>query len=230
MRLRSARLGFLLFLIVLLGLASFAWYWMTQPGNLPIKNVRVVGELHFVTPIQVQKIVMPYVNQGFFNVKVHALQEKVCALQGIKKVEVTRTFPSTITIQIKEKQPVGVFQRQLVDPFGQVFSPKVHVSSDALPHFQGQKKQLPEIVSNYEAWSKMLATQQLKIAMLGVSKDGQWKMILANGAQMYLGSTEMHARLNRFVGSYSNLLASNPKKKLVSVDLRYAQGFAARWG
>lgn len=230
MRLRSARLGFLFFLIVLFGLASFTWYWMTQPGNLPIKNVRVVGQLHFVTPAQVQKIVMPYVSQGFFNVKVAALQKRINALQGIKKVEVTRTFPSTITLQITEKRPVGVYQQKLVDALGYVFSPKVHVSFDALPRFQGQKTQLPEIVSNYESWSKVLVTQQLEIASLSKNKGGQWKIVLAGGAKLYLGSIEMKARLSRFVASYHNLLATNPKKKLVSVDLRYAQGFAARWG
>lgn len=230
MRARTARLGFLLFLLALISAASFGWYWLTQPYNLPIKNVRVVGKLHFVSSAQLQKIIMPAVSKGFFNISVSRLHRTLMNIPGIKSVEISRTFPSSVTVQIKEKLPVATYRGSLVDSTGRLFKPLQNANPEALPAFKGSPSRLKAMVANYQKWSKALASRSLSIASLIETQPNQWSIKLGSGATLYLGSADLNSRLNRFVDSYPNLIASNPKKRLKLVDLRYEAGFAARWG
>lgn len=227
---KVARRGFIIFLLLLLMGVIYGIYWMRQPYHLPVKHVGVGGQLHFVSTTEVQNIVLPYVTQGFFNVKAQALQARLMAIPGIKSVRISRRFPSSIQIQIQEKQAIATYSNALVDTQGVVFSPKLKNNLATLPQFVGAQSQLPNMVKNYQVWSKTLLPLGLAISTVQVDSINQWDFVLAKGAKIFLGSDHLQQRFQRFVSAYSALLASNPKKTLVSVDMRYGgEGFAARW-
>lgn len=222
--------SFLVFVVLVVGAAIYGWMWVTKRGSFPIKSVQVVGKLHFIDKTSLQKRVLPYVTKGYFNVSVAAIRHKIMQVDGIKSVSITRVFPSTVRIKIKERDVLAFYEDGgLVSDDGIYFKPKFYNDLPALPVFNVPKKQLLTAVAMYNKLSTILESDQLSIAKLMLSKIGQWQLILSNQTIIYPGNKDVLARIKTFVKSYPALIARNKGKTLVSVDLRYHQGFAARW-
>ena len=74
-----------------------------------------------------------------------------------------------------------------------------------------------------------LAETGLAVESLGVTDRGAWSAVLTGGLDLQLGRQEPLARVERFAAAYQSALGNDPRR-LESVDLRYPNGMAVRWG
>lgn len=222
--------SFLFFILLVIGAGGYGWFYVTKPSAFPIRSVQVVGKLHFVNPAELQKRIMPYVSKGFFNVPVARISQNLQHIPGVKSVLISRVFPATVQVHINEKTPLAFYHGGgLVSSNGLYFNPQYQNDLPAMPVFDVAKADLPRTVALYNNLSKVLASDDLVIAKLALSNIGQWQVTLSNNAVLYPGSIKVIERIEAFAKSYPTLLERNKGKTLVSVDLRYRQGFAVRW-
>jgi cell division protein FtsQ len=64
------------------------------------------------------------------------------------------------------------------------------------------------------------------IERLSVDPRGDWRLKLASGAELRLGTTLVEERLARYLASAAQLEAAG---RPLTVDLRYSNGFSVKW-
>ncbi|OYY57917.1 MAG: hypothetical protein B7Y50_14395 [Hydrogenophilales bacterium 28-61-11] len=155
-----------------------------------------------------------------------------------------------MVVSLVEQVPVARWNdNALVNGEGGVF---VAAASGALPRLSGPEESSAEVVAAYQRYQTALKPLDMNIAELRLSPRRAWWIRLDNGMELALGRQQTDARLARFVLFYPRLLSAQavthiaPVKALgsamaeggilkpaapiipLSVDLRYADGFAVR--
>ncbi len=207
---------------------SLLWLKLFDANSFPIKSVKVEGAYPRVSASDLQSVVMPYVKTGFFAVDVDKIRERLKHFSWIDAINISRVWPDTIVIHIKEKQAVARWQHALLDEKGDLFTQPGSPSRGAgLPYLEGPIGKHNEVLHQYRDLQTMLQTIHLQIAELHLTKRGSWWMQLNNGMQVMLGKNKPGQRLRRFVSIYND--AFEKKGIAISrVDLRYPSGFAVK--
>lgn len=238
-------------ILILLGLFTWGWIFCHQPNRFPIRIVQInptQNILHFVSQSTIQTIVTPYISQGFFNIPVSKLRMALLAQPGISQVEVTRRFPDQVKIEITEDQPVALYDHDsFIDQQGLIVTPELlfgFAGMNNLPVFLGPADQMPQMVDEYESFIKIFKNFKnlnIKITQLSLDNFAQWELIIninnTNNLVIDCGNQDVLNRLSNFLKAYPDLLPPNQGQNknqtqaqtLVSVDLRYSEGFALRW-
>jgi cell division protein FtsQ len=109
---------------VLLGLGLAAWLLWGSPV-LAVRSVRVDGAT-MLDADQVREIAGIAEGTPLLRVDVAAARDRVARLPQVDSVEVTRGWPSTVVITVRERRPVAVVgppgNRSLVDASGVLFA------------------------------------------------------------------------------------------------------------
>jgi cell division protein FtsQ len=80
----------------------------------------------------------------------------------------------------------------------------------------------------YRLLQQFASRQALRIMDLSESAEGEWVVEFANGLALHLGSSEINARMNRFLRAYSSVLRE--KVEIIDyVDARYPSGIAVKF-
>lgn len=119
-RLRQASLG----LLALVPLGVLAWLLLSSP-LLSVRQVAVTG-VQRLTPAQVVLTADVELGTSLARVDTSAVRERVAALGPVARVEVHRTWPGTLSVQVVERAPVAVAtvagRSSLVDATGTPFA------------------------------------------------------------------------------------------------------------
>src|SRR5438132_13607451 len=92
--------GYVCLFIVLL----ISYIKISHVEYFPIKNVKIFGVQH-VSHQEIQSIVTPYVDKGFFSVDVDRIKEQIAQLPWVAHVTVSRIWPDKVSIAINERLP-----------------------------------------------------------------------------------------------------------------------------
>jgi cell division protein FtsQ len=184
----------------------------------------------------------------FFTVDLEHVRESLEKLPWVREARVERRWPDTLVVSLVEQVPVARWNdNALVSGEGGVF---VAAASDALPRLSGPEDSSAEVVAAFRRYQAALKPLGMNIAELRLSPRRAWWIRLDNGMQLALGRQQTDARLARFVALYPRMLdaqAAPPASSVqtaqaasavapkvaapiipLSVDLRYADGFAVR--
>jgi cell division protein FtsQ len=144
-------------------------------------------------------------------------------------VSVRRVWPDTVRIHVYEQQPVARWgDAELLNGQGEVFAIAGHEVSPELPQLQGPKGREQALLATYQQLADLLSVSQLRIARLHQDQRRALELTLITGVKVQLGRHDALARMRRFMRAYASLTASR-EQTLQRVDLRYSNGFAARW-
>jgi cell division protein FtsQ len=214
---------------LLLGYALLIW--LVSLPAFALRHVDVRGALKQVDEAQVRLVASRGVYGNFFTVDLDKVRGAFEKLPWVSEARVTRQWPDRLIVEVREHQPLGVWNRQqLVSTDGEVFAAK---SVQALPGLSGMDGTAVEVSVAYGKFSAMLAPLGLKIQELSLSPRRAWRLKtvsetdVANTLEIVLGRKDAEARLARFAGQYVNAverLGAAP----AYADLRYADGFALR--
>ncbi len=219
------KLGILFFVVILLW---GAWEYAHKPKQFPITDIKVTGDYRYIPPKKLQEIILPYINNGFFNTDVSALQERLSNLPGINSVTVKKSWPDAVTIKLTPQAAFAIWNdSQIVTPSGDVFKPQEKIQSDDLPKFVGLKHNAKIIIKEYQVFQSELGEQYQinKLEYLG----NQWQIVLSNNITIKLGRRDINERLNRFITYYPELAEKHPNESLIYFDARYPKAFAVKW-
>lgn len=195
----------------------------------PVSRLSVSGEFNHVSTEQIRAAVQPQLGGGFFAVKLGDVRAAVARLPWVERVEARKRWPDTIDLVVYEQQPYARWgEDRLVNRHGRIFTVAGASGLQGLPRLNGPDDRLEDVLRFYADCLKEFSGSGLVIETVTLSSRGGWRIDLASGAVIEAGSTDVAARLDRFLDVWPRLASSHPGPPAY-VDLRYENGFAMRW-
>jgi len=172
-------------------------------GHWPLRTLRIEGRLQRVDAQRLRATVLPYAAKGFFAVRLADAQAAVAQLPWVERAEVRKRWPDVLEVSIVEHRPFAQW---------------------------GSDRLLSEhVVALYNESRALFAPGGVDVRALTLDPRGSWSLVLSNGTDVIVGSSEARLRLARFARLMPQLL-SQKQLPLVRADLRYTNGFALSWG
>ncbi len=206
---------------------------LANPMTFPVKDVRVVGDLHHVDSSLLEQTIIPVATGGFLRVDLRDVRKAAMALPWVDDANVRRLWPDTLRITVVEQVPVARWMPSgipggLINMRGEVFSPDSATYPTGLPTLDGPKEAAFDMLGHLHRLNQVFAPLQLHVTALTVDERRAWIITLNNGIRLLLGAKEADSRLARFIRVYPSALASQADR-IGRVDLRYSNGFAVGW-
>jgi cell division protein FtsQ len=215
----------LLFVTALLGVLYAGVSYAVRLPVFAINAVRVVTPLAHVTRDQIEEIVRREMRGTFFTLQLGTARAAFEKLPWVRSADVRRQWPGGLEVALTEHQPLARWGKEaLVNIHGEVFEAAF---DGVLPVFNGPAGSAKEMTIQYDLFRRSLATIEKTPGEINVSPRRAWQVRLDDGMTLDLGREHVEVRLRRFVDTYPRTIArmTSPVDR---VDLRYANGFAAR--
>ena len=211
-------------LAVVLALSVAAMYVARLPA-FSLREVRVEGALQHVTRGEIENVVRGELKGGFFTVNLAATRAAFERLPWVRGANVRRQWPARLDVALEEHVPFARWgNAALVNTHGEVFQ----AAYDAeLPMFVGPEGAAREIAIQYRYFHRALGTIGETPVQVQVTARRAWQVKLASGSTLELGRENIEARLGRFVALHGRTIGLLGRR-VDTVDLRYANGFAVR--
>lgn len=221
-----------IFKIVLLGAVVLTCVFTLNQFQLsdyfPIKNVRVYG-VNRVDQQEVQNLLLPLVNHGFFTINVEYIRDRLLQMPWVSDIFVRRTWPDQVEITVVEKNALARWnEASLLSESGELFSPHQNTYPANLPQFVGPSGQQVLMRDYFNQINRLLTPLRAKIAYLELTPYFTWKLTLDNGITLQIGHKDILTRLSHFVKVYPKIVGKRGTD-VEYVDLRYPNGMAVRW-
>ncbi len=201
---------------------------LNWPHHFPIKTVRVYGIAH-VDKNEVQTLLQPVVSQGFFNINVEYVRDRLLQLPWVSDLYVRRLWPDQLEITLVEKEAVAKWnEASLLSQAGELFTPKADTYPAILAHFVGPSGKQIVMLQYFNEMNRLLAALHVKIAYLELTPYFTWKLTLDNGITLQIGHKDILTRLSHFVKVYPKIVGDRAAY-VDYIDLRYANGVAVRY-
>jgi cell division protein FtsQ len=203
---------------------------LRDPSVLPLKLVRIDGELHHLDRRSLEQAVGGAMEGNFFTVDLDRVRAAALKLAWVDQVTVRRIWPDTLKMWVEEQRPLARWgASQLVNGRGGVFTPEPEALKAELPSLTGPEGQIAEMVARYRRMGRRFAALELVIDRLVLDGRGAWTVGFKQGLELKLGQLDTEARVERFVRLYPRLEQAE-KRRVKRVDMRYANGVAVLWG
>ena len=199
-----------------------------QVARLPafsLREVSIGGELKHVTRDQIEDVVGRELKGNFFTINLAATRAAFERLPWVRQVNVRRQWPARLEVVLEEHVPFGSWgATAIVNTQGEVFRAAY---DGTLPVFIGPDGTAREIAIQYLYFRRSLAAIGETPVEVQLTARRAWQVKLASGMTIALGRESVEARLARFVAVHDRTLGQLGRR-IDYVDLRYANGFAAR--
>ena len=227
-QLRYATLLTVLIVSALSLIAHLTYLFLSDGRNFPIATVKVTANYQHITREKLSSVLSNYRNASFFSLPVKQLRQELTDIPWSDSVVVERVWPDTLKIILTEKEPVAVWNDDLMTASGDLFNVGHEIDAPELPRLMGPEHQQTEVLQIYQKLSKLLSIYGLQPASLKLRDNQAWELTLRNGVELHLGKRDLEKRLLRFCKAYPAVFAEK-LNLLSSVDLRYARGMAVQW-
>ena len=209
---------------VLLAAYGAVWVVVRMP-TFALREVHLGGGATHVTRSQVEEIVRREVKGTFFTLNLPQLRAAFEKLPWVREVNLRRRWPARLDVNVIEHVAIARWgSSALVNTHGEVF----HAAYDGkLPTFNGPQGTSKEIAIQYDFFRRQLATIGSEPVMVQVTPRRAWQVRLHNGPTLELGREDIEGRLARYLQVHERTVGAL-QRRVDYVDLRYANGFAAR--
>lgn len=201
--------------------------WLAARPVFAIQRVVVTGEMNNADPVHIAAVVQHGLRGTFFTMDLAAARDALQKVSWLRSVSVRRQWPGRLEIAVEEHRPLARWNdTALVNMQGEVFEAGY---GEELPDFYGPDGTAGEVTARYREFSAPLRTLQFGIDALSRSARGAWDVKLDDGMTVALGREQVGERWARWMQvseRYRDRIAQGGE--LVAVDMRYANGFAAR--
>ncbi|MEO6699535.1 MAG: cell division protein FtsQ/DivIB [Paraperlucidibaca sp.] len=203
--------------------------WRDWQLNTPIRAVTISGELHQLERKDLQVALERQVRGTFFTVDLDALQRTAKRYPWVAEVQVSRHWPDSVQLSIREKHAVARWQPSgLVSEDGSIFRPRSATGVSDLPLLSGPRTQSQFVLKRYQEMAAVLAKVGLRVQALTLTDRMSWELTLNDGVNVLVDGQDTLAKLERFTVLYERQLAGEITS-IARVDLRYRNGVAIGW-
>lgn len=210
-----------------------ALWWVfdtvTDAHFMPVTAVRVDGEFKHQTRAQLHAAISAYAAGGFFSVDVDAVRRAALRLPWVATASVRRVWPDALQVVVTEHKPVARWgANALLNEQGRIFTPAVESFPPGLPQLAGPPGLETAVLEHMNRLNGALRPLHQYVQRMRLDERRAWSVTLNNGVELLLGREDIGERMQRYVDAYPAALAPHIAQ-LSAVDLRYTNGFAARW-
>jgi cell division protein FtsQ len=170
---------------------------------------------------------------NFFTVDLGAVRESFEQVPWVRRAQVRRIWPNTLRVAIEEHQPLAIWHDgRLVNSHGELFAanPAEAEAEGALLEFSGPPGSQTEVTRRWQSLREQLAPLSVTPEAVTLSSRWAWSARLDNGTVLLLGREQgmpIDERVARWV-AVAPTVQTRLNREIVSVDLRYQNGFAMR--
>ena len=193
----------------------------------PVRWIAFEGHYQHVSAEQVRASIAPALKRGFFGMDLAQVRGTVSAMPWVEQVEVRKRWPDTLQIRVRERTAVARWgDSALLNERGEAFSAEGVSAISGLPKLFGPQSRQAELLAFCRTSEVPLRALGLHIVQAHFSDRGSLSVLLSNGIKVKVGREDLATRWPRLLESLPTLLASDPSKRVVAVDLRYTNGLA----
>ena len=199
-------------------------------GALPIRYVRVEGELANLDTQGVRAVVNPLVHHGFLTLDLDAIERAVLDVAWVRSVRISRVWPDTVQLDIQEQKPVARWGNgSLITEGTDVFPVSGQMSDyEQLPNMQGPVGRKAEVLRLFSELNKKYRQQGISVTSLTLSERLATSIVLSDGLVVAFGNQDPLSATDRLLFALPKL-SKEYRTSLKSLDMRYPQGFAVTW-
>jgi cell division protein FtsQ len=219
-------------------LLAGAAFWAVQRPSFALHAIVVEpatpGQpLHHVNRALLRSSGAVRLQGNFFTVDLDAVRESFESVPWVRRAHVRRIWPNTLYVGIEEHEPLAVWNDgRLVNRQGELFAASVaEAEADtALLEFSGPPGSEAEVTRRWAELRDQVAPLSLAPEAVMLSARYAWSARLDNGTLLLLGREQglpIADRVARWVALYPTV-QTRLNREVVSVDLRYPNGFAMR--
>jgi cell division protein FtsQ len=202
---------------------------LTDPARLPLKTIRITGELSHIDRARMQQRVAGAIDGGFFTVDMHKLRAAAEQLPWVDEVSIRRVWPQTLVMAVTEQVPLARWgDKALVNGRGEVFRPERGELPAGLPQFIGPESAARSMVAFYRQASDWVARTGREVGRLTLKGPHDWQLQLDDGLLLVMERERAGQALQRFVMALP-AIRDQAGRVPEQVDMRYDNGFAVRW-
>ncbi len=220
-------------LIVFAGIILLFADYVLQPDRFPVCRISFIGEFRHVEKSALQESVSPYIGNNFFAIDLQGLESTLRDIDWVSDISISRRWPDTLQVSIKEERLIASWNKTSWVTSDAAIVEIPNLKMRELPRWFGPQGTQVLVQLRYHQFSNLLADVDMKLQQLTYSQRGAWQLIAVNDERkeqvnIRLGRRDMEDRLFRFARAYGQTLVKL-EQRLVSVDLRYPNGFAVKW-
>jgi cell division protein FtsQ len=165
--------------------------------DAPIARVQVSGELDGAERVQVEAAIVSALHGGLLSVDLQAIAEELKALSWPRRVSVRRVWPDTLKIDLARALVVAGWGDDYLTIDGQVV--QLAAQQHELVRFDCELTAPKTALELYQRLQREAALADLQILHLKENALGEWTLTFANDIVLNIGSSELGARVGRFV-------------------------------
>ena len=209
---------FLLFLLILIFLTYKSEYL-----HYPIKEILIISKNKKYDEKAINTYIDSLYDKNLLTVDIDDIQETIVSDEWIRDAEITKSFPSALTIQITQHKPIARYNSNIVTSTGSMIK-----SSD-------YSQNLPNIIdhsNNLKSASHILSFSLINLKKINL--EVQKIVIYHSLIKIYTSDILLITDKEKFEINLERLTASFEKiydiydKKITSIDMRYSNGFAIK--
>jgi cell division protein FtsQ len=217
--------------VAFLALSWGALSWLVRQPAFGFREVGVHGPLMRVKAGHIEAVIRDELTGTFFTMELDRSRTALARVPWVSKIALRRQWPQRLEVTVEEHVPLARWNDSLlVDTEGELFTADYN---GELPQFSGPDSRAAEVAARYREWGSALAPLGLGLREVFLSPRGGWHLRATGNAgplAIELGRDEPGPRLARFIAVYGRTIGTLERNgtRIVSVDLRYRNGFAAR--
>lgn len=202
-------------------------HWILTTDQFSIAKVRIEGEIKHTKSSAIQDALTQQMNGNFFVLNLEKIRSSLESLPWIAEAHVRRVWPLALNLWLQERAALARWgDNSLISPDGKVFTPDAASIPAGLVFLHGPAGSEVEVLDIYHWLKERFAVHGLPILKLVLSNRRAWYVDLSTGLHLSVGKDHLKKRVDNFLKYLSKL---PQPEALEQVDLRYANGFTARW-
>lgn len=233
---------------VLLGVAAvvYAGFLIRDievPTVLPVSDIQVKGELHFLDKAEIEATVKNNITGDYFTVDLNKVREILLQEPWVENVSLRRQWPASLSVFVEEQVPVAYWNDDgYINKTGNIFKPANIDKNLNLPKLNGPDGQHNNVWKFMNILYKETALLNYEVVRLDLDDRRAWRMVISSNAviensdterdyiDVKLGRFDTEKRMQRFIRILPALSIEKEfvDNKIKAIDMRYPNGFAVQ--
>ncbi|MBL4820691.1 MAG: cell division protein FtsQ/DivIB [Gammaproteobacteria bacterium] len=215
--------GILLTFVSLRNMDTISWHL-----NRPIHTLQVDSALQHVTESEVKTLLAVYMGEGFFEIDVSSVRERLETHPWIARAEVKRIWPDNLALSITEEVAIARWgQTRLLNQYADVFAPAQIGTMASLPLLSGPQGSQTKMMEQYQILNQLLFPAGLRLEQLNLSERMSWELVIEGGLKIVVGKVDVREKIKRLIDIYDTQIR-NDIAVIETIDLRYSNGFSVK--
>ena len=221
--------GLSCFLLSFGAIAYFGFAAMDNARQRPIQSVKIEGPFHYVTQDEVAVLLQPIIVDGFLQIPLMSVKQKLEQHPWIATVNVSRRWPDALLIVITEQQAIARWSNTgFLNQHGDIIVVEQTPVLAALPWLDGSVEEAKVLMQRYQQFAQLLRPHGMNITTFQADATNDMTVTLNNGLVLYLGKDQVLEKFQRFLLVLQHSLKTR-LADIATVDLRYSNGLAVQW-